>query len=199
MRLNLRKANKLRKEIEGWLANARLDTSVSVNVDEPSHVTDPMGVVEEGRKVLMASVERQIAASELLARLRVEIAAANVSSGVDAVLAQAASVDRAIKVLSKLESTSRPETAQSLAAKVTRHRDALGSKASTGMSYYDSAETTISVGVVDADTAAAASARIVELRRQKEAIEDKRLGLNAVTEIQIGEGDVGLLKEIGLV
>jgi len=194
MRVNLRKANKIRKEIEALIAGIHVTTNVRIDPDEPAARADPLSVVAVGRSRLETEIDRYSRLSGVLARLRVAINAAN-AQGVDAALAEAADLERQIKLLTRIvQASPRKETKEAIKAKVERAAERMN-RAEAGEWH---PVQNVEVSVLDQSDIEKFAASLVDLRRKREAVEDRRVALNASTEIEIGEEDEKVLRDFSM-
>jgi hypothetical protein len=198
MRINLRKAMRLRKDIEAALSEFQLPTELKLDVDAVDGLAAIEEAVSDGRKALSARLALHAGLSSVLAEVRKGINAANASGGVDAALADGAAIDREIRLQQRVAGAARAEASSVIAARAHRARAALGAP-EQGYGRGASSATVVSAQLVTEEMAAAAAKRVLELKREREAVEDRRLALNAGTEIEIGEEGVGYLRVSGLI
>ncbi|WP_315782273.1 hypothetical protein [Bradyrhizobium sp. SZCCHNPS1003] len=195
MKISLKRALKLRKELEAMLSKIELPTSVSVslliqqNVDEPAAM-----VIGPGVRALTQRIDEYMALSLVLANLRQAIAKANVEQGVEAALAQAAHHNRVMAILKKLASAGVTPAEEQLKAELAY---SLSAMQSPERGY--GANRAVNVSVVLPELRDKAAAGYIEAKRSLEAIEDNRAGLNAAVHLELAEGDANLVRQTGLI
>jgi len=196
LKVNLRKAQKLRKSIEAALASFSLATTIGIDVDDSAVASNPETFIDKGRDELKLQMGRHKALSATLARLRISIAKKNLEAGVDEILAQAAEIDRSIKLLAAVSHPSRDTTA-AITNKIQRLQRTLTRTDDEAIVYRGSTTSSVlNVSVVDQHLADEVNAIIVGLRRAKEELEDRRLEVNGSNFIEIGEDDVRVLRDM---
>lgn len=196
MKINLRKALKLRKSIEATLGSPAVNSQISVSVDDQSVVDDPGTKIQAAREALKATIEQHIALSDILARLRVSIAQANAVAGVEELLARSAKIDRNINLL-KTISVPSDETAETVKNKIRRVHASL--ERGDRDRYSAPSPIVSGINVVDQDLASDSAARIARLRREKEEVDEARMATNAGHFIEIGEDDEKLLRDLNII
>lgn len=205
MQINLRKAQKLRKSIEGVLNAATVGVEIAIDVDDLKVVDGPVthtvtveSRIEAGRNDAKVQAERFVALSGVLARLRVAIAKKNLEAGIDEILAKSAEVERNIKLLDKLSRPAR-ESVDGLKVKIQRLQANLSRPNDDMHSYRSTPSSVLSVNVVDKALADDVAARVTQLRREKEELEDRRLAVNGNTFVEIGEDDEKVLRDMNVI
>lgn len=199
MQISLKRALKLRKELEARLVKVELPTSTSINLlsDQARSVSDGglRTIIERGRSVVEEKCEAYGTLSEILRYLRPAIVKANVDNGVEGYLAEIAHIDRVIalqKAVIALPIAPAPE--------VFEREIKLGISALEAQSsdIYRSPAKEISVAVSSVAAREDATRQLNELKRLKESVEDKRAAANASTMIEITDQHAGFLRELGL-
>lgn len=196
MQINLKRALKLRKALEAHLSAVTLPTTVAVSILIEANQKDAMPAVEVGRLALSAKLGQARRLSRILASLRTKIVEENVRVGIDAILAEAANSDRQVALFKKVVDAGETPEAEVLQSEIALAIKDLNREGDRG---YSRPSREVVVGVVSSEMRAAFTKEIVNLKRRKEELEDKRTALNASTMIEISEDDAALLTEAGLI
>lgn len=195
MRLTLRKALKLRKELEVMLAKPELPLSVELSVLVAANRETPLSALQAGAAALDERKARQARLSLVLRDLRVAISRENVASNVENLLADAAHLDRCIALEKAVAEAEDAPGEEHLSGEVKLTYDALHATERRG---YGEPSRTVEASVVTAEMRAAARASLAELRRAREHVEETRLAANSGRGIEIAEEEAKLLREVGL-
>ena len=194
VQITVRKAHKIRKEIETVLAARRIPVSVALSGLDARHLADPAGAVTHARDSgTVSGIEDFIRLSGILSGLRIAIGRTNFASptGVDALLARIADVDRRIKMWKQVEAGDVPDTDEVVAAKLRRAKTRSESPETRR---YGEEDPEITVSLVDVALRARCADALRDLKRTREALDDERLAANAREHVEIADGDVLFLE-----
>lgn len=194
--ITLKKALKVRKELESLVAKPHLSTTVSLSVFSGTDA-DPRGPVEAGVAALRQQLDKHATLSRILSELRVAIASANVDAGIEMFLAQQAHIDRQMAALKLVVDAGTTPPDQDIKGELTVALKNLSADERPRL-YGAGAPKAVAVSVVTEAAKADAQARIAELRREKEALEDGRTAANAARRVEIAEADAELLRGQGI-
>jgi hypothetical protein len=195
MQLPLRKALRLRKQLETALVKVDLPLTADLPVLVAANRDRPEAAVAAGAGDLEARLLRQERLSGILRDLRIAIARENVARGVDELLARSAHVERLIALNKAVADAEPTPVAEQLVGEMGLAHDALKAVDRRG---YDEPARKVTVSVVGAAMREGARARLATLRREREEIEDARLEANAGRGIEIAEADVEVLRDAGI-
>ncbi|WP_439357896.1 hypothetical protein [Bradyrhizobium sp. DASA03007] len=194
MKISLKRALKLRKELEALVAKVDLPTAVQVSLLVDANLTDPTAALKPGAEALIKRVEEYQKLSEILAVVRTKIAKANIESDVEQYLAEAAHATRMIALYRKLASAGVTPEIDQLTAELSYSKQAL-----TGQSAgYGRPERAVNVSVVLPELRDKASESVTGWKRLLETLEDSRTGKNASVQIEIADEDSQLLRQLGV-
>jgi hypothetical protein len=199
--ITLRKALRFKKQIEAALRASSTPSQVVIDIDDPAALGDIAAFLAGEEAKVVEAIEKQVRLSRILSDVRSKIEAAN-ASGVNAILASIGHIDRQI-ALYKPIADAKPSQADLIQAKLGRKREA--SKApqpqSHGYGHRQDDGSTLQVSPLTQETISAFKAKLVALRKEKEALEDRRLALNNRDDlsIEIGDDDLGFLAELEIV
>ena len=192
MKITLKRALKLRKEIEALLAKVELPLSTTI----PLLINrDPKEIINAGSINLDIKLGEYFNLSTILSSIRTQMATMNVSGGVEDILADIADIDRRITIYRKIAAASETPTFDLLDAEMKLAKKALESSDDRG---YGRPAREITTSVVTNGLREFAVSSIAELKRRREAKEDERTAKNASMTIEIGEGYAELLQKLGL-
>lgn len=189
MNISLRKANALQKSILESIKNIDIQTSIDINEfqdveTELKKANDSLFLNDERRQKLLLS----------LYNIRGLVGAANNQSGIDLNLAKAAFVDKRI---SQLEDISNLKSMTSLEV-IKGRLDKIKNRKEETRSIYGR-EDAISTSVVTEDQIKQAKKEILNLKKQKQKINDEILELNIKTEIPLSDDVIDTLTKEGII
>lgn len=197
MKITLKRALKLRKELEALVSKSDLPVSTTLSLLVEDHRTKPLETLAKARNVVGDKVLEQMLLSEILMHVRDGIALVNVQSGVEAALAEAGHIDRMIAIQKKIADT--PTLSPQDEVVTAEMAMAVRDLEQPGTDRYSRPEKSLKIAVVSAEMRDNARQKIAELKRRKEAVEDKRTGLNATQSIELSDRHAELLTRLGLI
>lgn len=190
MKISLRKAAALQNRINETIRSIKIVTTIGLNEFQK------FDVVDRGNKDLLANDSRRKDLLVALYRIRGWVGAANAASGIDALLAQAAYTDKRIQQLSELTELQPRESTEVIEGRVAK----LAGLAETSqrMRLYGEFDE-VKVSLVSTREIKAFKQEVMELKKQKQSINDEILELNIKTEIELTAEVVGILQSEDLV
>lgn len=194
MELNLKRALKLRKELEATVARVDIPTSVSVSLFGE---VDVQAVIDAARKEVGQRIATYGSLSAILASLRTQIARNNSVSGIEELLAEIAHTDRLIGMAKKLAGLALTPSDAELNAVVSLGKRALDTPATDA--YAREPVKSVSFDLATQAQRDQAIDTVNELKRSRETLDDRRAGTNANTKITIADDDANLLRKLGLI
>lgn len=200
--VTLRKALRLKKQIEAGLRVASAAPQVAIDIDDPKNSGDMASILASEEAQYLAAVEKQVRLSDILSDVRRKIEAAN-GNGVNEILSKVGHIDRQIAIYKPI-ADAKPVNADVVQAKLARKREAAKTPAAPATGYGALRQedgSILNVNPLSAATINAYKAKLVELRKRKEALEDQRLSLNNQDSlaIEIGDDDLLFLSELEIV
>lgn len=196
MQITLKRALKLRKELEALVSKTDLPTAVQVSLLIEDNIAHPTVALKPGTEALIKKVEEYDRLSQLLSRIRIEISKANVAEGIDAALAASAHATRMMALYKKLSTAGVTPDVEQLKAELVFSQQALQNP---DRNAYDRPQRSTSVSVVFPELREKAAENAITWKRALESLEDTRAGKNASVKIEIAEGDAELLRQHGLI
>jgi hypothetical protein len=196
VKITLKRALKLRKELEAMLAKIELPTAIQLSLLIEQNVKNPADAIKPGTEALVKRVDEILKLSHILATIRVNITKANAESGVEAALAESAHATRAMAIYKKLMGAGVVPPQEQLVAELNFSHQALQSPDRSG---YGRPDRSVAVSVVLPDLKDNAGENYTYWKRFLEGKEDFRTGKNAAVQIEIADGDATLLRQQGLI
>ena len=190
MEINLRKANAIQAEIRKAINAVKLEANVAVteftqNIAEAlvtAHVEYQRGV------------DRKVALTTALFNIRKSVSQANATAGINTMLGDIEAIDQVMAVYSQV-------TTQVVAkplAEVTARIEKLKTTPTENSRLYGDRFNSVETSVVNTDAIEVAKLKVKDLKRQKQALQDKLLSSNVNTLITINGADEAVLKEEGI-
>ncbi len=183
MKISLRKANALENAIKDHISAIEVKADLSIN--EFQHAQTE---ISKARTALIANDARRAALLSTLYNIRAQVGRANVESGVSELLTRAAFIEKRQAQLKLMTESTATESEAVVDGKLQRIRDNKSEHRSYG--YNDS----VTVGALTAEQIAGYKAMVLQLKKEKQSINDKVLELNVRTEIEILDSDLTVLK-----
>ena len=190
--INLRKANALQSEIRKAISSSGVSDTVSVN----EYTTDIAGGLDKAKLDFVTDVTRKVALNTALFNIRKSVAQANAKNGISDILADVELIDATMSVYSGVAIKSVAKSLDEINARVEKFRVAPVETARSAI--YGDHYNKVDTSVVEQSTIDVAKAKVKELKRQKQTLQDKLLTLNVNTVINISDVDVMVLKAEGI-
>lgn len=196
----LRKALRIKKQIEAQLKTSAGAPSLTIDVDDLRARTDIDGVLKAEADRFTAAVERQFRLAGVLSALRLAIDKKNVEHGVSEILSVIGAIDHHLTLLKPLAAL-QPVNPQVLAAKIERKFQASNSGAPQVSSYARHIDdgTSIQTSVLSESAISDFKSRVTALRRDRERLEEERLAINNTIKVEVPDEYVALLAELDIV
>jgi hypothetical protein len=190
MNISLRKANAVQNSINESIRQIEIKTSVELN-----EFQDLAAELQKANSQLFTNDSRRQRLLLALYNIRGLVGTANASSGIDLKLATAAFVDKRVAQLeefSKLHPVTDITVLQGQMEKIKNR------PADSRASLYGR-DDTVTTTVISADQLAQIKAEILNLKKQKQKLNDEVLELNIKTEIPLSDDVVATLQAEGLI
>lgn len=188
MKLSLRKANALQNAIQDHIKTIEVETSISLN-----EFQNPEFELAAARNQLMANDQVRYKLTRALYTIRAQVGKANSDSGVSALLADAAFIDKRLAHLRALTESTKAESMDVIKGKLRKIAEDKGDRRIYGHS--DS----VTTGVLTDVQIESYQSEMRVWKKEKQSINDKVLELNVRTEIELDEQLVEILTTQGLV
>lgn len=188
--INLRKANALQSEIRKAISSSGVSDTVSIT----EYTTDIAGGVEKAMDDFAIDVTRKVALNTALFNIRKSVAQANANMGISDILADVELIDATMAVYSNIATKQVAKTLDEINARIEKMKTTPTNESRIYGDRYNTVETS----VVEQSTIDAAKAKVKELKREKQTLQDKLLTLNVTTVINISDVDVMVLKTEGI-
>jgi hypothetical protein len=191
MNITLRKANAVQNSINDAVKNIRVDLTIEIN--EFQNVEDTLS---KANNELIANDGRRQNLIMALYNIRALVGTANAASGIDTALAKAAFIDKRIGQLEQLANAAEITSLEVIKGKLEKIRN---DKSETARSRIYGYSDTVSTSVLSKEQIAQAKTEILNLKKQKQKLNDEILELNIKTEIPLGDDTLATLRAEGLI
>jgi hypothetical protein len=188
MNISLRKANAIQNSIKELLHNIEISVTTSINEFE-----DPAAVIQAANDQLFANDARRQKLLLAYYNIRGLVGAANASSGVDIALTKAAFLDKRIAQLDTIANATAIKDLDVVRGQVEK----LKVVPESSRSLYGRQDN-VTTSVVAQNQIDQARKEILNLKKQKQKINDEVLELNIKTEVPLNEDVVKTLTDEGI-
>ena len=188
MKITLRKASALQNAINETLKG--LEVTTTITVDE---FQNPADVIFAARAEAEKAFVRKTALLDVLYTIRKDVAAANAGAGITDLLAEVAQLEKRIQLQGQLAGATAQLEGTVLEGRLNRLRE--GGAEARLYRHSNGVET----GVFTTDEIASAKAELADLKKRKQALQDRLLELNVGTSVNLTEKSVIVLQQEGLV
>jgi hypothetical protein len=190
MNITLRKANAIQNSINDAVKNIKIEFNLELNefqnVEEAISQANAQLVENDGRRQKLTMA---------LYNIRALVGTANAASGIDTALAKAAFIDKRIAQLEQLAAANEMTPLDEIKGKLEKIRTRVNDHSRASIYGYND---TVSVSVLSKDQIAQAKAEILNLKKQKQKLNDEILELNIKTEIPLADDTAAVLQTEGL-
>ena len=191
MNITLRKANAIQNSIVETVKNIKVELTVELN--EFQNIEDTLS---RANNELITNDGRRQSLTVALYNIRALVGTANAASGIDTALAKAAFIDKRIGQLEQLAGGTEITSLEVIKGKLEKIKNDKGD--SNRRSIYGYSDT-VSTGVLSKEQIHQAKTEILNLKKQKQKLNDEILELNIKTEIPLGDDTVTTLQTEGLI
>lgn len=192
MQVNLRKANAIQAEIRKAISAVKLDTNVSVT----EYTADIPAALQGAQTSFLNAIKRKNALNKVLFNIRTLVGRANAQAGISDVLAEVQRVDAALTIIGTVANATEAKPLSEIQARIDKMKANTSTDARTAI--YGERYNAVETSVISSDEITLAKAKMKELKREKQAHQDKLLSLNVGTNITLDAGEVELLKDEGI-
>ena len=189
MNITLRKANVIQNSINDTVKQIKVELSVELN--EFLNVEE---AITKANQTLIENDSRRQKLTMTLYNIRALVGTANTASGIDTALAKAAFIDKRIGQLEQLANADEITDLDVIKGKLEKIKNFKDEARSRIYGYND----TVTTSVLSKEQIAQAKAEVLNLKKQKQKLNDEILELNIKTEIPLSEEIVGTLQAEGL-
>ena len=191
--INLRKANAIQSEIRKVIAFKNV--SDTVNITE--YTVSIVDTLEKAIEQYGNDVARKVALNIALFNIRKSVAQANAKVGISDILADIELIDAKMAVYSNISTKEAARSLTEISNRIEKIK-AVPPDASRAAVIYGDRYNTVETSVVEQGTIDGAKQIVKQLKREKQALQDKLLTLNVNTTINIDSVDEMLLKVEGI-
>ncbi len=189
MNITLRKANAVQNSINDAVKNIKVELNIELN--EFQNVEE---VINKANHTLVENDGRRQKLTMALYNIRALVGTANAASGIDTTLAKAAFIDKRIAQLEQLAGAAEITALDVIKGKLEKIKNLKDEARSRIYGYGD----TVTTSVLSKEQIAQAKTEILNLKKQKQKLNDEILELNIKTEIPLSDDVVATLQAEGL-
>lgn len=193
MQINLRKANAIQSEIRRAI-NETGNVPSTVSVSE--YTKDVSVEVQKATVEWQLALQRKVALTNALYAIRTAVAAANANHNVNDLLTEVARTEAVMAINSQVANMEVGRSLDEIQGRIQKLKEAPvdSPRAALYGERYNQVATSV---VTEADVANAKEA-VKILKRQRQDLQDKLLGLNVTTQINLSDETVAVLKGEGI-
>jgi len=189
--INLRKANALQSEIRKAISSSGVKDTVSVT----EFTMSIQDALEKATELFVTDVTRKVALNTALFNIRKSVAQANANNGISDILTDIELIDATMAIYSNVATKEVAKSFDEVHARIQKLK-ATTQDASARM--YGDRFNTVETSVVEQNSIDHAKNMVKQLKREKQALQDKLLALNVNTVINIELVDEMVLKMEGI-
>ena len=191
MEINLRKANAVQAEIRKAVNAHAVDANVSVS----EFTQDLSGTILSAKDAYLANMKRKVALTTALYNIRKSVAEANATAGINGILTDVQRIEAVMALYSGVAG----QTVSKSLAEIEARLEKFKATPSDGRSaIYGDRYNNVETSVVEQQTVEDAKAKVKELKRERQNLQDKLLALNVNSLITISAADEAVLKAEGI-
>ena len=190
MNITLRKANALQNSIQDAVKNIKVELEIELN--EFQNVEEN---IAKANNVLIENDGRRQRLTMALYNIRALVGTANTANGIDTALAKAAFIDKRIAQLEQLAVAKEMMSMDVIKGKLEKIKSLKDEARSRIYGYGD----TVTTSILTQEQINQAKAEILNLKKQKQKLNDEILELNIKSEIPLSDDIVTTLKDENLV
>ena len=192
MNITLRKASALQNSINDAVKTIKVELTVEIN--EFQDVEDALA---KANADMINNDSRRQKLTMALYNIRALVGTANAASGINTALAKAAFIDKRIGQMEEMARATEMTALEVITGKLEKVRNDKGetSRRSAIYGYSD----TVTTSVLSKEQIAQAKAEVLNLKKQKQKINDEVLELNIKTEVPLADETVAVLQTEGLI
>jgi hypothetical protein len=194
MNITLRKASALQNSINDAVKAIKVELTVEIN--EFQSVEDTLA------KANTAMIENDARRQKLtmsLYNIRALVGTANAASGINTALAKAAFIDKRIGQMEELAKATEMTAIEVITGKLAKIRNDKGDVSRRSAIYGYPGTDTVTTSVLGKEQITQAKAEVLNLKKQKQKINDEVLELNVKTEVPLADETVAVLQAEGLI
>jgi hypothetical protein len=189
MDISLRKAGALQLAINEALKQLKLGTSLTLSIYEEA----PEERVNAEAMAWAATLKRRAALLDALYAIRTRVGAANQAAGVDDRLAELARLEKDVQLYTQMAQTEPREAPEILKARTERLRTRESAPVGRFGGVQEMPET-VQVGLFGLDRVEGFRSELRRLSRQRQALKDELLELNAGTRVSLDAATLATLQ-----
>lgn len=190
MKISLRKSKVIQNRILETIKEIKIEPIIQLNEFQDAEM-----VINQANETLFKNDQRRQVLLLSLYNIRGLVGAANSASGIDLALAKSAFIDKRIIQLTELSTVMPIDSLEVINGRLTKIKEMEPSSRSR---LYGGTET-VSTSVINETQLENIKREILNLKKQKQKLNDEILELNIKTEIPLSEETVKILTDEGLI
>jgi polyhydroxyalkanoate synthesis regulator phasin len=191
MEINLRKANAVQAEIRKAVNANSVENTLSVS----EFTQDLTNEIVNAKDAYVANINRKVALTIALYNIRKSVAEANATAGINGILTDVQRIEAVMAVYSTVANQPVSKTLQEIEARLEKIKTA---PADARSAIYGDRYNNVETSVVEQATVDAAKAKVKDLKRERQNLQDKLLALNVNSLITVSAADEATLKAEGI-
>ena len=191
MEINLRKANAIQAEIRRAISGAQSKDSISLSEFTQDLAQEILNAKDE----FLVALKRKVALTAALYNVRKSVANANATAGINSVLTDVQAIEAEMAIYSAVSNQTVSKSLAEIQARLDKIKNA---PQDTRSAIYGDRYNNVDTSVVEQQTVDSAKARVKELKRQRQNLQDKLLALNVNTLITVSAADEEVMKAEGI-
>jgi uncharacterized protein YdcH (DUF465 family) len=191
MNITLRKANAVQNSINDTIKGIKMEFNIELN-----EFQDVEAAITKANSELVTNDGRRQKLIMALYNIRALVGTANAASGINTALAKAAFIDKRIGQLEQFASASEMISLEVINGKLEKIKNDKGETSRRSIYGYTD---TVSTSILGKEQIAQAKAEILNLKKQKQQLNDEVLELNIKTEVPLSDDTVATLQAEGLI
>ena len=144
----------------------------------------------------ITAIQRKEALNKVLFNIRTQVGKANAASGISDVLAEVQRVDAVLTIVGTVANAAEAKPLSEITARIEKMKANVSTDRASAL--YGERYNNVETSVVTQQMIAQYKTKMKELKREKQALQDKLLTLNVGTSITLDAGEVDLLKDEGI-
>jgi len=191
--INLRKANAIQAEIRKAIASKHVSDTVIIN----EYTQSISHTLNKAMNEYAEDVTRKVALGTALFNIRKSVSRANSAAGISDILADIELIDAKLALYTNISTKEAVRSLTEISNRIEKIK-AIPPDASRAASIYGDRYNTVETSVVGQATIDDAKEFVKQLKREKQALQDKLLALNVNTTITIDNESAIVLKVEGI-
>lgn len=193
MQINLRKANAIQSEIRRAINDTN---SVQNTVGLTEYSKDVQADLNKATAEWQKAIQRKIALTDALYSIRTSVASANALYNVNGILTEIARIEAVMAIHSQVAILEVAKDIEEINGRIEKMKNTPSDSPRSAL--YGERYNQVSTSVVTKLDVETAKESVKLLKRNRQELQDKLLGLNVTTQINLADEVVAVLKDEGI-